>query len=495
MKRSNRVLVFTLIVFIFVLSTTAYSLDKKAGFIPNAYIQGDVKQVVNLKELQGITTREIEYKNHKLDVYPLKALLDKAEPINEKYEIVFSAQDGLRAKISSDKIVESYINFSPHYGWEAINLNHPISSNIKLIESITVVAKGEPHNNIFSIITPTKNLLTKTPGQLLTGSYLRKAVFEGESTQKIEGVNYSASIYSEKKVLQPEEIINKKIDSKTILFNEQGKTLRYKGGYLELNKNFVNYINPDQKESLKNLQGIVLEAPLKSNKDTFYEALHYLENDTRVLIVLLDGFGYNQFNYLKENDQIPYLSKIENVSQAITSYKPVTNTGLAAVLTGKGPSENGIYNREFKNLKVPDIFKKASGLGLKSVYIEGNIKILNTSIEPILNPDINENNTTDDEVFEETKKQITGEADLIFTHLHGIDDYGHDFGPFGDKTIEVIKKTDDYLKQLAKHWDGKIIITSDHGMHSTKEGGDHGSVLYQDMFVPYLITEGVNINE
>ncbi|HMA59664.1 MAG TPA: hypothetical protein VKN64_05160, partial [Halanaerobiales bacterium] len=67
--------------------------------------------------------------------------------------------------------------------------------------------------------------------------------------------------------------------------------------------------------------------------------------------------------------------------------------------------------------------------------------------------------------------------------------------PFGDKTIDVIKKTDDYLKQLAQNWDGKIIITSDHGMHSTKEGRDHGSVLYQDMFVPYLITEGGNSNE
>jgi len=495
LKRSNKLFVLTLIVLIFVLSTNVYSLDKKTGFIPNAYIQGDVKQVINLKELQGVTTKEIEYKNHKLKVYPLKIILDKAEPINEKYEIVFSAQDGLRAKISSDKIAESYIHFSPAYGWEAINLNHPISSNIKLIESITVVTKGEPNNNIFSIITPTENLLTKTPGQLLTGSYLRKVVFEGESTQKIEGVNYSTSIYSEKKVLQPEEMINKKIDSRTILFNEQGKTLRYKGGYLELNKNFVNYFNPDQKESLKNVWGIVLDVPLKSNKDTFYDALHYLENDTRVLIVLLDGFGYHQFKYLKENGQIPYLSKIESVSQAITSYKPVTNTGLAAVLTGKGPSENGIYNRDSKNLKVPDIFKKASELGLKSAYIEGNIKILNTSIEPILNPDLNENGTTDDEVFEETKKQLSGQTDLIFAHLHGIDDNGHNFGPFGDKTIDVIKKTDDYLKQLAQNWDGKIIITSDHGMHSTKEGGNHGSVLYQDMFVPYLITEGVNSNE
>lgn len=490
MKRSSRLLIVTLIVFIFILNATAYSIDKKTGFISNAYIQGDVKQIINLKRIEEVFKTEIKYKNNKLEVYSLKDIIKKAGPISEEYSIIFSAQDGLRSQISSDKITESYINFSHEHGWEAINLNHPISSNIKLIESITVVAEGEYNKNLFTIINSDQNLLTKTPGKLLTDTYLSKAFFEGESTQSIEGVNYSTSIYSEKKVLKLEELINKETESRTVIFNEQGKTLKYKGGYLELKKNSLNYINPDKKESLKNIRGIILDAPLKSNKDTFHDALHYLENETKVLIVLLDGFGFHQFEYLKENNKLSFLSNIENVSKVTTSYKPVTNTGLAAVLTGKGPAENGIYNRNYKNLKVPDIFKKADDLGLKSVYVEGNIKILNTFIEPILNPDLNENDTTDDEVFKETKKQLTKDTDLIFAHFHGIDDNGHDFGPFGDKTVEVIKKTDNYLKELAQNWDGKIIITSDHGMHSTIEGGEHGLVLYQDMFVPYLITEG-----
>jgi hypothetical protein len=35
-----------------------------------------------------------------------------------------------------------------------------------------------------------------------------------------------------------------------------------------------------------------------------------------------------------------------------------------------------------------------------------------------------------------------------------------------------------------------VIITSDHGMHSTDTGGYHGVFRYEDMIVPYIITEG-----
>ena len=495
MPKVKKLFIITIVISIIFLSHTAYSLDKKTGFVPNAYLQGDVQTVINLKEITDIESREITYKDNKLEVYKLKDVIGKAKPLSNQYNIIISAEDGLRAKISGDKIEESYLNFSHQHGWEVINLNHPISSNIKLIDSITIVDKSKDKNEAFTIITPDKNHFIKTPGQLLVETFQKKAVFEGKSTQNVEGVNYTTEIYSEKRVLKPELLIEKDFAKRTIIFNDKGKTLSYNGGYLELKNNYINYINPKQKEELSDIKGIVIDAPLKSNKNTYYDAIHYLENGEKVMVILLDGFGYHQYEYLKKNNQIPFLSKIENNAKVITSYKPVTNTGLAAVLTGKGPTENGVYNREFKDLKSPDIFKKASDLGLESAYIEGNIKILNTYVDPILNPDLNENDTTDDEVFNETKKQIKNGSQFIFAHFHGIDDSGHDYGPLGEETIQVIKQTDNYISQLAEIWDGKIIITSDHGMHATREGGDHGLVLYEDMFVPYLITEGGKTDE
>ena len=56
--------------------------------------------------------------------------------------------------------------------------------------------------------------------------------------------------------------------------------------------------------------------------------------------------------------------------------------------------------------------------------------------------------------------------------------------------MERIKTTDSYIEQLASEWDGKIIITSDHGMHDTEEGGNHGEFMFEDMVVPYILTDG-----
>ena len=470
-------------------------VSNDSGYIPFFKVEGDIKEVINtndFNELNSLKKVSINYKEEKIKVYKLKDILNKTKPLSENYDIVFSAKDGLRAKITSGNIEESYINFSSKNGWEAINLNHPISSNIKRLEKITVVSKfKEKHNNqSFNIVNEKSNLLEKTPGQFLTEEYFYKAVFEGASSVNKNKKNNSVSIYTEKRVLYPEELINNKMDSRTIIIGDKGETFNYRGGMLELKENYLNYINSEEKIKEEKIKGMIVDAPLQSIKNVYHDSLHYLKQNEKVMVIFLDGFGYHQYLYCLDNNFAPYMTKIENNTRALTSYKPVSNTGLATALTGKGPEEHGIYSRDFNELKSKDLFKKVEEIGLKSKYIEGNIKILNTSQDPILNPDLNNNGTTDDEVFGTAKKEIEKKASLFFIHFHGIDDSGHDNGPYSKKTIEVIKKTDEYIAELAKNWSGKIIITADHGMHKTANGGDHGLLLYQDMFVPYLVTEG-----
>ena len=466
--------------------------NKKPGYRPFLKVEGDISEVINTNNFKELEKVSITYKEEKMEVYKLKDILNKAKPVSEKYDIVFSAADGLRAKITSTNIEESYIKFSSQNGWEAINLKHPISSNIKRLENIIVVSKfKEKHNKqTFNIITEKNNILEKTPGQFLTEDYFHKSIFEGSSSINKNDESNSVSIYTEKRVLYPEELVDKKLNSRTLIIGNKGETIRYKGGMFELKENHINYINPEEKIKKEKIQGVIVDAPLKSIKNVYHDSLHYLKQDEKVMVIFLDGFGYHQYLHCSKNNLAPYMTGIENNSKALTSYKPVSNTGLAAALTGKGPEENGVYSREFKKLKSKDLFQEVKEMGLKSKYIEGNIKILNTSKEPILNPDLNNNETTDDEVFGTAKEVINKQASLFFIHFHGIDEAGHDNGPYSKKTIDVIKKTDEYIAELAENWSGKIIITADHGMHSTVNDGDHGLILYQDMFVPYLVTEG-----
>lgn len=489
--------IFIPLLIIIVLSTV-YLLDifgEPAGFRPEMIVKGDVANLINLKDYRDIDKVKIDYEGESLNVFKLKDIIQQAQPVADAFDVIYSADDGLKARLSDKNLDDCYINFSKENGWEAINPKYPVSSNVKYLEEIIVRVKKDDLENSFNIISPEDNFVKTTPGQLLTDRYISYSHFEGASTVTNDGRDYKAGIYTTKRIVDLDNLIFKKLDKDAMVINKRGEALSYGEGMLEISGNQINYIDPENEKELTDCQGIIIDPPVKRNADVFYDSLYYLSNGKRVMVILLDGFGFYQYQSSSEKGYLPFLSKQKKAEKALSAYKPVTNTGLAAVLTGHGPGENGIYSREFMDLLIPDLFEKADGKGFSSSYIEGNIKILNTSIEPILNPDLNKNGSTDDEVFNSTVEEIKGESDLIFAHFHGIDDSGHTYGPLAEETLSVIERTDSYLERLVQIWSGKVIITVDHGMHKTAQGGDHGSLVYQDMFVPYWILDGEDIDE
>lgn len=78
----------------------------------------------------------------------------------------------------------------------------------------------------------------------------------------------------------------------------------------------------------------------------------------------------------------------------------------------------------------------------------------------------------------------------MLVHFNGVDEAGHDFGPYHEDTMNKIIEVNGYVEKLVKRWPGKVIVLADHGMHKTKEGGDHGEFRVEDMMVPYAIVNG-----
>lgn len=215
---------------------------------------------------------------------------------------------------------------------------------------------------------------------------------------------------------------------------------------------------------------------------------NFLKEDKKVLAILLDGFSYEQFSRLREDGRIPFLSSIFK-EKAISVYMPVTNSGFASIITGALPEDNGVYNRNFRDIKVKSIFKDALEMNKKAVLLEGDIKILNTEIEPMLHVDLNKDEDVDDEIYESAISYMDKDMDLIFIHFHGIDDRGHSYGPYAHETLAYIEKIDSYLQNLDDLWDGVILATADHGMNEKDGAGDHGDGTYEDMIVPYFLKE------
>ena len=70
-----------------------------------------------------------------------------------------------------------------------------------------------------------------------------------------------------------------------------------------------------------------------------------------------------------------------------------------------------------------------------------------------------------------------------------MDSAGQDFGDLHQLTLEEIRETDEYIRQLVEKWRGRVLIYADHGMYATETGGSHGALASESMFTPYWLFE------
>lgn len=213
-----------------------------------------------------------------------------------------------------------------------------------------------------------------------------------------------------------------------------------------------------------------------------------------VILVFLDGFGFQKFKESKAKGLIPSLAGDGKIYQAVTVYPPRTITGSAAVLTGLMPKENGVDRGGIRKTDAVTLFDLTSENEINSAAVEGESLAFNLrGTEVALSGDRDLNGSTDDNVFANAMEIITTDMPkLLWIHFHGIDDYGHTYGPDDSKIDEKIAEINEYLEQIkaALPKDSLIIYFSDHGMHIVDEEGrlgNHGHLIYEDMVIPVVI--------
>jgi len=293
--------------------------------------------------------------------------------------------------------------------------------------------------------------------------------------------------YEPKDEVSLKSIIGDKKTKNIAVITANGETCEIASDiYIDKDDESIFCVNSDKKNKIENIKGIYLANDFNSITAVYYDAKNYIDNNEKIMVVLLDGFGYNEYKLAKQKGYIPFLNQYFK-NTALSVFTPVTNAGYAAIITGQTPDVNGIHNRSFRQMEVESIFGYAIKKEIKSILLEGNIKILNTEIEPELHLDMNKDSDTDDEMFESAINAAKEDYDFIFIHFHGIDDRGHTYGPKSQETVDYIKKVDSYIKKISEVWGRTIILTADHGMHSTEDGGSHGECRVEDMIVPYFI--------
>jgi hypothetical protein len=457
----------------------------------SVFIRGDVFRVIELEEEILKQYGNKSDGNGNTGLISLEEMLSMAGPASADFSVYIIASDGRIAALQGDQLQGSYIGWGSQNGWEAFNPSHPVSSNIKGIREMVVALEERQDDFGLNIISMEENITSITPGN----AYLSAArdlgsggtSFKGSGDEKLE-----ASAFQERYMIRLEELTDTRPETMVIMGSE-GEYLFLKGIKsiaFEVEDNRFAFNGTSAEDSIDDLKGVVLDPAAASIMDVYHDTLGFTGNGISVLLIITDGMGYHQYEYAVDNGYAPFMGSIPRAVKALSVYQPVTNAGLAAMFTGRPPAENGIYSRKQRILQVPDIFGELMDNGRKSVLIEGDIQVIKTEPEAWLNSDSDSDGTIDDEIFETAMENLDQGADLMAVHFHSIDDSGHDSGGLSPETMERIKIIDSYISQLVSGWQGKVIITSDHGMHSTSGGGDHGQFRYEDMAVPYMIIDG-----
>lgn len=467
--------------------------SKETQKLPDISLIGDIYQTSDFIQLfEAAEKKTVKYNDKNLEAVVVSEFIEQLSPVYINYQLYLIANDGFMIKLEKEDLNDTYLAYSDSDGWVFISDKHPVNSRIKDISEIEIVGiKNEPNYDFGLNIIEGQNTFNYSIGELFQKNYSILPVSDGVSSKEYEGEDYSVEVLQNKKVIKVEDLVEGYINT-LLLMDGSGEYeyLTSLDGVIELRQNTVNYILPNKHKTYVDLKGIWINPPSTSVMDVYYDTLHYLKNDEKVMVVYIDGFSYLQYERIK--NMFPYLniSNYQNVIKANTVYVPVTNSTFASMITGKPPVETGVLNRDYRELKVPTIFDMADQLNKKSVLVEGDIKILNTNIEPILNLDLNQNGYTDDEIYQSALEELSGNYDFMLVHFHGFDEMGHEYGPYSDETLEYIKIMDQYVTDLVGRWDGKVIITADHGMHQTDDAGSHGEFRIEDMLIPYIFIEG-----
>lgn len=496
LKKINLMVLFILMMCIL------FGCSTNDGFNESLKIIGDVEETTDLNEIwSDLNTNKIDYDDSKITCVEFNQIFNNVKLIYSEFDIMLVVEEGNPIFIAGNELNNAYLGKSNEDNWVYISANHPDNGNIKNIKAIIILRATDNSPTAINYsyglnIVYDDTTLNYSLGELYQSSY---ATQTGPiiSKQDFLGDTYSEEAKEEKNTLQIADIFDNNFDQFLIMDGTGGyEYFTADCGYIELAGNSLNYVDIENRVTYSDLKGIYINPPQTTVMDAYYDSLYYLEKNQDVMVLFIDGFSYYQCQQICDEHNDYYISGLmPDIEKANSIYKPVTNAGFAAMITGVPPIENGVLNRSYREVKAETIFEKAQSMGKSAVLVEGDIEIIDAGIKPILNIDTNDDGYTDDEIFTSALDAIETEPNYILVHFHSFDDSGHNYGAYSNETLGRMAVLEQYIKELSTKWDGKIILTADHGMHTTSDGGSHGEFRAEDLTIPYIIYDGGKINE
>ncbi|MFO8060791.1 MAG: alkaline phosphatase family protein [Bacillota bacterium] len=481
------------------LSCADRSID---SFVPPLKVMGDVESPIAVGELDEsrFEIESVELREATVRALSLDELVQEAVPRSEDFDVLLVGDDGRSAIIGGGDLSGSRVVFSADYGWEAINREHPVSSNVKMLREVVIIARGLFPGEGFSVMDTESDLLHLSPGELYRDGYLVRPRHVGSASVAGDSGELGADIFERERVIDLGQFTDLSDRDSVLVFGENGEVqgLRQDGSFL-LGDHNVSY--RDGEVSIEGVRGLVLDPPERMITDVYHDAHRLLERDERVLLILLDGFGYHTYLRAAEMGCTPFLASLPGPEMALSVYPSVTVVNFTAALTGVTPDVSGVRARGIRSAEVPTIFGLCQEMGWEAQAVLGPMGVIDLEIDPVLCVDADGDDSSDDEIRDAALAEMSHDHDLLLVHFKDIDRAGHTYGEMAGETLEAMRRIDGFVEELVGAWPGRVMIFADHGMHSTgataegEKRGDHGFVIVQDMITPYWELDGGRYRE
>ena len=229
----NRTLALVTVLLLF--SSLLFGCRGKAA-VPACLVTGDVENLVSLADLPRTYYTRIP--GEKGSAIPLAKLVEASAPLDSNFSVLLLGVDGLFARLAGDELEGCYI-VNRGGTWNTVAKEHPVNAGIKDLREIIIVAEGDDLDLGVNIISQTENICRLTPGKMALGETICYPYLDGET--KIEG-GYGISLYKQKKVIPLTALTEEEIRSVLVMGKEGEYEFLIGFGYLELNKNEINYL-------------------------------------------------------------------------------------------------------------------------------------------------------------------------------------------------------------------------------------------------------------
>jgi arylsulfatase A-like enzyme len=212
----------------------------------------------------------------------------------------------------------------------------------------------------------------------------------------------------------------------------------------------------------------------------------------RVLILSIDGLRPDAISLAPMPNLLALMQSAAYSLSAQTVYPSVTLVAHASMLGGLCPSKHGVdwndYLPERGYAQGTDLFDIAHAAGLRTdMYVTK--KKLTQVTEPASLDNFVFVNDRDTVLTERLIGEFPQDFGVLFIHFGITDGMGHSYGWLSPEQLSVIFRADEALGRLLAELEARnlrgetlIIVTADHGGHSTT----HGSSSPEDMTIPWI---------